>query len=160
MRRRRIGPGLLAAAILASGAACRRSPGEAATSYYQPAHHAPHGGTAIALGDDYHLELVRDPVAGRLTAYVLDDDMEDFVRVSAASVEVDVAGNGRIGPLVLRAVANPATGETLGDTAEFTAQADWLRTNADFEGRIKALDVHGTVFRDVQFHFPRGPASD
>jgi hypothetical protein len=45
-------------------------------------HGPPHGGTPVLVAEHkYHLELVRDPATGLMQAYVLDDDMHDFVRV-------------------------------------------------------------------------------
>jgi hypothetical protein len=120
-------------------------------------HKAPHGGTLVALGDgDYHLELVRDPEAGTLSAYVLDDDVEEFVRIPDRELVLVVTVGGVPRPLVLSAVANPATGETVGDTALFQGRADWLRTSARFGVRLRRISVHGTAFPDVGFEFPAG----
>ena len=47
----------------------------------------PHGGTPVVLGNEaYHLELVVDAASGTLQVYVLDGEMENFVRVSAPSI--------------------------------------------------------------------------
>ena len=47
-------------------------------------HRAPHGGTAVVLGNEaFHLEFVRDAATGTLTCYVLDAHMENFVRIAA-----------------------------------------------------------------------------
>src|SRR5688500_7082232 len=43
----------------------------------------PHGGTPVQVGDHgFHLELVPDPVEGKLLAYVLDAHAEGGVSVS------------------------------------------------------------------------------
>ena len=104
----------------------------------------PHGGTPVALaGGEYHVELVREAESGTLLAYVLDDEMEDFVRSSSPSFQLIVTGAGTPQTLVLAAVANSATGETVGDTALFQAQADWLKTTGNFNATLHGLIVRG-----------------
>src|SRR5471030_2821520 len=110
-------------------------------------HHPPHGGTPVVLGDEaYHLELVRDPAAGKLTAYVLDGEMEEFIRVKTATFEVVATVAGAKQSLVLHAVANAATGEAVGNTSQFEAQADWLKTAATFDATLTSLEIKGTNF--------------
>ena len=81
---------LLLAAILPAfiAAGCSKGPAPAAAGAPpHHHHHPPHGGTPVVLGnEDYHLELVLDGSTGRLQAYVLDGEMEDFVRSSAPSI--------------------------------------------------------------------------
>lgn len=120
-------------------------------------HRAPHGGTAIVLGEEiYHLELVLDQAAGTLSAYVLDGEIENFVRSTMPSFEVVATLAGEKHPLTFHAIANAATGETIGDTAFFVAHADWLKTAHEFDGVIKHLVVRASTFDDVVFHFPKG----
>ena len=115
----------------------------------------PHGGTPIPLGDDYNLELVRDPAEGTLSGYVLDDEMEDFVRSSSTSITVVARFGGQTRTLVLGAVANPATGETVGDTSLFQGRADWLKATSTFEGSLTSLTIRKTTFTDIGFSFPK-----
>ena len=156
-------PALLIAAAMAAAATagCSRAPAPEPVAAHRHVHHPPHGGTPVVLGAElYHVELVLDPKAGVLQAYVLDGEMENFVRCAAASVEVDASLGGRQVSAVLAAVANPATGETVGDTALFEARADWLRGAAEFDGILRSLTVRGTTFKDVRFNFPRGNDAD
>ena len=152
---------LLAAVALTAGCA-KPSPGPAATT--PPAkheHHPPHGGTPVVLGDEvYHVELVLDPATGKLSAYVLDGEMENFIRSAAPSFEMTALVKGELKTLTLHAVPNPATGETVGDTSLFEAQADWLKTTKNFDGVIKHLAIRGTAFTDVEFNFPEGNDKD
>ena len=126
--------------LIASVSACARrndhtSPsGATASAPAKHEHKAPHAGTAVVLGQEaYHLyfELVRDAIEGKLTAYVLDGEMENFIRVKAPAFEIVAVVDGAKRPLALNAVANTATGETVGDTAQFEAQAEWLKTHHD-----------------------------
>jgi hypothetical protein len=124
-------------------------------------HKSPHGGTPVVLGDEaYHLELVLDATVGKLQAYVLDGEMENFVRLSVLSIEIDALVNGISQTLVLQPVANPATGETAGDTALFEAQASWLRTTKEFDATLKKITIRRTMFTDVKFNFPKGNDKD
>ena len=124
------------------------------------AHTAPHGGTLVELGDHaYNLEFVRDAATGKLSAYVLDGHAENFIRLKAASFEVVASGGAEKRVLVFKPVANPATGETVGDTSQFDAQADWLKTTAAFDATLTSLEIRGTTFSAIPFNFPKGKAA-
>jgi hypothetical protein len=155
---------LLLAAILPAfiAAGCSKGPAPAAAGAPpHHHHHPPHGGTPVVLGnEDYHLELVLDGSTGRLQAYVLDGEMEDFVRSSAPSIAIASAGDGGTREVTLAAVPNPETGETVGDTALFEGRAEWLRGSAGFDGVLKAITIRGTTYADVRFNFPRGNDAD
>ncbi len=114
--------------------------------------HAPrHGGKLVELGEEtYHLELLRDREAGRLTAWVLDGHVENYVRLSIAEIELVGHHGGVEQRLPLRAVANDLTGETLGDTAQFEGEAEWLREPGGFAG-VVSLEVRGRRFERVPF---------
>ena len=116
----------------------------------------PHGGTPVALGENYHIEFVLDAPSGTLSAYILDDEMEEFVRSNMPSFELTAKVGGVEQTLVFKPVANPATGETVGDTSLFTAQADWLETAKTFDAVIKSVTLDGTTFTNVGFNFPKG----
>lgn len=117
-------------------------------------HEAPHGGTAVVLGDEaFHLEFVRDGEAGSLSAYVLDGHMENFVRVTNEVIALQARDHGE---LKLMAAANTATGETVGDTSHFSATAGWLKTTTNFAAAITSVTIRGTVFTNVTFAFPEG----
>lgn len=119
-------------------------------------HTAPHGGTLVALGSHaYNLELVPDAAAGKLTAYILDGHAENFIRIKAPAFEAVATVNGEQRPLVFKAVANTATGETVGDTSQFEAEADWLKSTASFAGVVTTLDIRGNTFTSIAFKFPQ-----
>lgn len=149
----------LLAVVSALLAACspQHEPAPTGKPHAHHVHTAPHGGTLVELGEhQFNLEFVRDAAAGTLTAYVLDAHAENFVRVPLRSFElIAIVGRERW-PLALTAVGNPATGETAGDTAEFTAQADWLKITATFDAVLPALEIRGAKFADVKFGFPQG----
>lgn len=120
-------------------------------------HRPPHGGTAVVLGDElYHLELVFDPSGGRLQAYVLDGELENFVRCPAPSLTLRVFSGAGVQSLELMPVANVATGETAGDTALFEGKADWLKGRTSFDAELAEIVIRGTRFAEVKFNFPKG----
>lgn len=119
---------------------------------------APHGGFAVPLGDDaYQMEFVLDSTTGKMDAYILDGEMENFVRISAPSFDVAVQlpnGTNIVHSLLhFAAVANPATGETVGKTSQFEAQAGWLKGANNFVGVLQEINVEGTVFKGVYLDF-------
>lgn len=116
----------------------------------------PHGGTPVALGDEYQIEWVLDASTGRLQAYVLDGEMENFVRIAPPSFDVRVKLPDRQEVLHFEAIANIATGEKVGSTSLFEAGADWLKTNKTFDAILPEINVEGTVYTNIVFNFPKG----
>jgi len=144
-------------------AGCERQPAHAPqqTSQHRHEHKPPHHGTPVVLGkEEYHVELVLDAAAGRLRAYIMDGELENFVRLPAESFAVATMLSGKEEVLVFKAIGNNATGEKVGDTALFEAQADWLKTNAACDGVLQQLSVHGTTYRNITFNFPKGNDTD
>jgi hypothetical protein len=128
-------------------------------------HTAPHGGTLVVLGDEFaHLELVLDPETGSLTAYVLDGEAENAVRIAQESIEIkikdsSVQDNGAATDgytVSLKTVANVLTGETAGDSSEFEIQSDRLKGARKFGAVIRKIDIKGQRFTNVDFRFPEG----
>jgi hypothetical protein len=118
-------------------------------------HKAPHGGTLVELGDHaYNVELLRDPATGKLTAWILDAHAENFVRIPAPAIQLVANVANTPQNLLLTAVANPATGETVGNTSQFEIQADWLKTAAAFSGTL-TVGIKGTKFEKVAFSLPK-----
>lgn len=119
-------------------------------------HVAPHGGTLVELGEhEANLELVRDASAGKLTAYILDGHAENFLRVPLPGFQLTATVGGKSETLNFTAVANTATGEKVGDTSQFEAKADWLKTTGEFQGSIAELPVRTKVYKAIQFKFPK-----
>jgi hypothetical protein len=149
--------------LCAAFVGCTKSTPPAGTSaaVHKHEHKTPHGGTPIVLGNEvYHIELVREAAEGKMTAYVLDSEMENFIRVKAPSFEIIANVGGEKRTLAFKAVANTATGETIGDTAQFETQADWLKTSATFDALITAIEIRGSHFAAVAFNFPKGNDKD
>jgi hypothetical protein len=148
-------PLLLSLLLLPTGCG-KGEPAAAPAAAKAHEHKAPHGGTAVELGEEaFHLELVKEE-PGRLSAYVLDGELENFIRVAAPSFEIVATVGGQKQPLTFRAVASNATGETVGNTSHFLAEAEWLRTTAAFDAVLTELEVRGVKFAGIAFNFPKG----
>ena len=145
----------LASAVLWR-AACGHEPPppESSAPASEHQHHAPHGGVLVELGAEFaHVELVLDADAGTLTAYVLDGEAEESVRLKQPSLKIvleapaGVAADG----IDLPARADILTGETVGDSSEFSAAIPSLRGARGIKGRLVDIVVKGEEFRDVRF---------
>lgn len=142
-------PSCLLAALLALVAGCGEREHAAPAGHH---HESPHGGTAVELGGhEAHLDVVLDSAAGKLTAYVMDAHAENFVRIPAESFEIIAKLSVGDTTLVLKAVANPASGEKAGDTSQFEAQSDALKGVAGFDAELKQLSVWGKTYSKISF---------
>lgn len=149
------------AVVLACGLGCDQPKSSSGHGHSHGGHHhePPHGGTAIDLGDEEaHLEFVLDAAAGKLTCYVLKPHMSGFQRITQETVELTATVAGKPETLTLKAVANAATGEKAGDTSQFEAQADWLKTAKSFDAELKKIGVRGKDYTALKFNFPKGSA--
>jgi hypothetical protein len=114
------------------------------------AHAAPHGGLLIEVGDhQFNVELVLDRETGRIAAYILDGHAENFVRIAQPAIELRLSEPAR--SVVLQPVANPATGETVGNTSQFEATAPWLKESGSLVGEIARLEIRGATFSGLSF---------
>lgn len=144
----------LATAVLWSTACGHQTPPASSAPATEHEHHAPHGGVLVELGGGFaHVELVLDPDAGTVTAYILDGEAEESVRLKQPSLalSVETPGSGAAQVLELSARANILTGETVGDSSEFSATSPPLRGIRRIKGRIADIAVKGQEFRDVRF---------
>jgi hypothetical protein len=97
------------------------------------------------------LEVVLDGELGSLTAYVLDGEAEKAVRISQPSISVTFEMPQAVTnqTVVLAAKANALTGETVGDTSEFTVTSPVLKGQTAFTARVSELTVKGQTFKDL-----------
>ncbi|HEY3999927.1 MAG TPA: hypothetical protein VGO93_13720 [Candidatus Xenobia bacterium] len=124
-----------------------------------PLHHEhkpPHGGTLIELGEEFaHIEMTVDPASGHVTAYVLDGEAEQPVTVAQSTLVIHFASL-HAPDLVLQAVPNVLTGETVGHTSQFDGELPLLKTTPTFDAELKEILARGTQFRAVRFNYPHG----
>ena len=150
---------LSCAAVLAFGLGCDQPKSSSGHGHGGHHHEPPHGGTAIDLGnEEAHLEFVLDVAAGKLTCYVLKPHMSGFQRITQETLELAATVAGKPETLTFKAVANAATGEKAGDSSQFEAQADWLKTTKSFDAELKKIGVRGKDYTALKFNFPKGSA--
>ena len=131
--------------------------GESKHSGHGHQHTPPHGGTPVILGnEDYHLEFLLDAANGKMQAYVLDGHMDKFIRLTNESFTVTAKLVGKPETLVFRAVPNAVTGEKVGDTSLFEAQAEWLKAATAFSAELDELSVRRKKFAKIPFTVSKG----
>lgn len=123
-------------------------------------HHPPHGGTLVVLGKEFaHIELVLDKTTGQLTAYALDGEADNAVKIAQPEIEIKIEKPVSL-IVKLKAVENSLTGEKRGDTSEFAGQNDALKNLNDFDGEIQNIFIKGQQFQKISFNFPKGNEND
>lgn len=125
------------------------------------AHHAPHGGALVELGDHFaHVELVQDAADGAITLYVLDGECERAVRVAQKELAVAIMAppSGDADPvklvMTLAPVASALTGETAGDSSVFRGVEEALSHLPRFEAVLEKITVRGQTFENVRIEYP------
>ncbi len=120
------------------------------------AHSPKMGGQLVELGDHlYNAELLSDRTAGKLTLWLLDGHAENYVRVTNETFTVAFTVGDKEESVVLRAAANPSTGERVGETAQFEGQAELLKTAGPLKGRLPEATIRGKTFTDVSFQLEK-----
>lgn len=118
-------------------------------------HTAPRGGALVVLAEETaHVEVLLDADSGRLSLYVLGPHAETPVRVAQESLEVQLTVGGAETTVTLPAVGSELTGETVGDTSEFSANLDVLKGVEGFQGTITRISARGTTYEGVSFTYP------
>ncbi len=132
--------------------------GEHDDEHGEHVHTAPHGGTLVELGEHgsgHNLEVLLD-ANGTIEIYVLDGHAADFVRVKQEEIELQVTAEGNeTMRIALKAVEDPRTEETVGDTSLFRAKTE-LAGLKSFEGVLQTLNVKGAKYENVPFRYPKG----
>jgi len=147
-------------AVVGLGAAALLGPGCDNHDHATPSgsghkHGSTHGGVAVELGEhQFHLDFLADPSTGSLKAWVMDGHAENFVRVTNGSLALKVSVQTSEKDLELSAQANPTTGETVGDTSQFEAKADWLKGTQRFTALLPSVQIRGQTFTNVTFSYP------
>ena len=119
------------------------------------AHQPKNGGQLIEVGNhQFNLEILPDPALGRFTIWVLDAHAENYVRIPVRSLELTLQTGGAEHLLSFPAIANPASGETVGDTSQFEAAAEWLKSVRNLTGTVRGLVIRGHPFGDLPFRYP------
>ena len=118
-------------------------------------HAPPHGGVLIELGEHgsgYNLELFLED-QGFLQIFVWDAHVDNLVRIEQANVDLLIPeDNGTQKTIVCAAVADAATGETVGDTSLF-ASSEPMADQLPLKGVIPSIKVIGKTYENIPFEF-------
>ena len=122
------------------------------------AHEAPHGGALVLLGEHgtgFHLEVILSK-EGILDLYVLDGEVEKFVRISQEELALQVTTkDSESQSISMTAVEDAATGESMGNTSHFQARTE-MKEVENFEAVLSSIKIKGTVFEKVSISYPQG----
>ena len=131
---------------------------EGENHHHEPHYHEPpHGGAGVTLGnEDAHIEFLVDAEVGTVTAWFFKPHMEQYLRMKLESFEVLVKRSEGETKLVFEALANPGTGETVGNTSQFVATAEWLGKVETFDAVIPKITVLGKTYNNLEFNYPKG----
>jgi hypothetical protein len=113
----------------------------------------PHGGSMVALADkSMQLEVVFDPSSGTLGVYLYGPDGHTPLKLKTAGLQASVTpdGSGAMVQAVLGAVADPAAGNTAGESSHFDATVARLKGVARFNAVIRGLPEGS----EVAFSYP------
>ena len=125
-------------------------------------HHAPHKGSLQVFGEEFaHLELVLDAAGGTLTAYALDGEAEKPQRLAQKEIVLFLRLKPKAEPVavVLKAVPNILSGETVGDSSQFEGWAPGLKGCKAFTGTAGRVRLRGRLFKGVKIKYPEGNES-
>ena len=118
-------------------------------------HPAPHGGQLVELGEHgsgFNLELVLHE-QGFLQIYVFDAHVQNFVRISANSIDIEITDqNGTSRILTCEPIEDPITGETVGNTSLFTS-TERINEILPLKGVIKKIDIMEFPYENVEINF-------
>jgi len=124
-------------------------------------HTAKHGGALAPIGDHFaHVEVLVEDAT--MTIWVTGAEAQRPVRVPDASLTVTCTptDGGEAFTVTCHAAANELSGETVGDTSQFTGEHERLAATKTFDGVIATITVKGTPQNNVTFSYPGGEKHD
>jgi hypothetical protein len=130
--------------LCAALAGCGGEPPEA-EEHDHHAHSAVYGGVLVEIGDHLaQVELVHDPDAATVTAYVWDGHVEKPIFLTMDAIELSV----ETGTVTLRPVEDPKTGDRAGHASKFVGKAEGLESIDG--GTIRRIDLSGRAFEALE----------
>jgi len=114
------------------------------------------GGVLMELGkhgSGYNLEILQN-TNDHLEIFILDAHAENYVRISQPSIELTLTDSNQT--MSLGAVADPATGETVGNSALFRTESN-ISKNIPLQGILRSLKIGSKTYTDQPFEFSGNP---
>lgn len=112
------------------------------------------GGQLMALGEHgsgYNLELLIDE-NNHFSVYILDAHAENFVRIQQESLLINFSNENKTS-VILDAVADSATGETVGNTSHFQTK-EKVEKFLPLKGVIQMIEIGSKQYSEIEFIFP------
>ena len=113
------------------------------------------GGQLMALGEHgsgYNLELLIDE-NNHFSVYILDAHAENFVRIDQESLQMNLSDENTTS-LILHAVTDSATGETVGNTSHFKTKGT-VEKFLPLNGIIEMIEIGSKQYSEIEFAFPK-----
>ena len=117
------------------------------------AHDSKMGGKLVDLDHVVQLEFVLDSKAGKLTAYVWDGHVENAVKVTQETIDVQVRPKGGDAfTIKLAAQTSKLSGNKPGNSSQFEAASDRLKGLDHIEGTVVRIKAKGNEWEGFEFH--------
>jgi hypothetical protein len=95
---------------------------------------------------------VMDRSTGQVTAYVLDGEAEESVRIAQPTLDLVIEAPPPAGRVLhLQAQGSVLTGETQGDTSEFVTTDSVLQNSTKIKGEVAHVVIKGQAFDHLPF---------
>ena len=119
-------------------------------------HQAMRGGILMELGphgSGHNLELLQNN-KGEFEIFILDAHADNYVRIKQSTIELNLADNNST--LTLNAVADPATGEKVGDSSLFRSSQS-VKNLLPMKAEIVDLKIGSSNYSNTPLSFSGNP---
>ena len=119
-------------------------------------HQAMRGGILMELGphgSGHNLELLKNN-KGEFEIFILDAHADNYVRIKQSTIELNLADNNST--LTLNAVADPATGEKVGDSSLFRSSQS-VQNLLPMKAEIVDLKIGSSNYSNTPLSFSGNP---
>ena len=122
-------------------------------------HQAMRGGMLMELGkhgSGHNLELLLND-KGNFEIFILDAHADNYVRIEQSTIELNLADHNR--SLILDAISDPATGETVGNSSLFRTSLS-IENFLPLKAEIVDLKIGSSNYLNTALSFSGNPKSD
>lgn len=112
------------------------------------------GGELIPLGEHgegYNLEILTTSDQ-HLSVYILDAHAENFVRLKQPKIELLITEQNVSQSIFLDAIADAATGETIGNTSHFRSSTP-INPNRSTDGILQSIKIGAKEYNQTKISF-------
>lgn len=116
------------------------------------------GGALVPLGEHgggYNLEVLTT-ADQFLSVYILDAHAENFVRIAQPKIDLELSDQNQSVILSLDAIADSATGETVGNTSHFRSPTP-INSSLPASGILQSIKIGANEYNQTRISFPENP---